>query len=306
MTDPLLPQSDPTLPPPFIHCPGLANLRDTGGYATSHRDADTSARSRSVRPGLLFRSADPSRVTPEGLAVLRGLGIKKVFDLRSIPEIQRVGKEWGGVEIETSPFYTVGEEEEGETKKKDKEEGMIERVWTPVFETRDYSPEKVGLRYKAYTRGSEGFREAYRDIMLNAGKAYGVILRHFAGERPEAGLVHCTAGKDRTGVLVAVLYLLMGVEEETICREYALTDQGLRLMKPLFKERLLKNDALKGNEEGVDNMISSKAENMKVTIQLIKEIWGGAEGYVREVVGLSEEEVEGLRRNFGSEEEAVL
>ncbi|TKX27219.1 protein tyrosine phosphatase-like protein 2 [Elsinoe australis] len=309
-----LPLSDPTLPsPPFIHCPGLANLRDIGGYALRSPSRPTA---RSVRRGLLFRSADPTRVTPEGLDVLTSLRLGKAFDLRSIPEIQRLGKEWAGLEEGyKSPFWSEREdevdgeegEEQGKGRAEREEKGdRIERVWTPVFATKDYSPEKVGLRFKAYTRGAEGFKDAYRDILANAGKAYATILRHLSKKDAEPALVHCTAGKDRTGMLVAVLYLLLGVDEETICREYALTDEGLRLMKPIFKERLLKNDALVGNEEGVENMISSKEENMRVTLGLIKEVWGSADSYVKEVVGLSEEEVVGLRKNFESEEAPVL
>ncbi|KAG8625404.1 hypothetical protein KVT40_007155 [Elsinoe batatas] len=291
-----LPLSDPTLPsPPFHHCPGLPNLRDVGGYPLT---VPTCPTTHSVRRGLLYRSADPSRIPSQGLSLLRDeLNIRTVFDLRSVPEIQRVGA-----------FYSAGDSEQVKKQK------GVERVWTPVFREEDYSPEKVGVRYKAYTRGSEGFREAYRDILAGAGEAYAVIFRHLAGGTGEgkgqggqAGtLVHCTAGKDRTGVLVAVLFGLLGVEKGRICEEYALTDRGLGLMKPVFKERLLRNEALKGNEEGVESMIGSRAENMRVTLELIDELYGGAEGYLRKVVGLTDGEIEGLRRNFGSEEEPVL
>ncbi|KAF4548864.1 Hypothetical protein D9617_25g061940 [Elsinoe fawcettii] len=292
-----LPLSDPSLPsPPFIHCPGLANLRDIGGYPIHSPSFPTI---KSVRRGVLYRSADPSRITPEGLSLLSDLGITTVFDLRSMPEIQRVGAEWGGVGVDASPFYSAEESVEARDEKK------IERIWTPVFPEQDYSPEKVGLRYKAYTKGAEGFRDAYKDILSSAGEAYGTILRFLARGEGRA-LVHCTAGKDRTGMLVAVLFGLLGVEGETIAREYALTDEGLRLMKPIFKERLLRNEALKGNEDGVENMISSRAENMRVTLELVEEVWGGPERYLRDVVRLSDGEIEALKRRFGSEEEPVL
>lgn len=115
-------------------------------------------------------------------------------------------------------------------------------------------------------------------------------------------MIHCTAGKDRTGVLVALLYLLAGVEPEVIAKEYALTDQGLAHLKPVFKERLLKNPALEGDEEGVERMIGAREENMRNTIKMIEEVYGSAERYVVEVVGLSEEEVQSLRRNLRCED----
>ena len=70
----------PELSPPFVNVAGIANLRDIGGYTSSTNSHQT------TRHNLVYRSADPSKVTPDGLAKLKELGVKKVFDLRSIPE----------------------------------------------------------------------------------------------------------------------------------------------------------------------------------------------------------------------------
>lgn len=123
---------------------------------------------------------------------------------------------------------------------------------------------------------------------------------------PEPCLVHCTAGKDRTGVLVALLYLLCGVDAETIAEEYSLTDEGLRHLRPLFTERLLNNPALAGNEAGVQNMISSKPENMRATIKMIEQVYGSAEKYLTEVVGLKEHELNQLRTNLTTDRMPLL
>jgi len=123
----------------------------------------------------------------------------------------------------------------------------------------------------------QGFVNAYREILKHGGPAYSAIFRHLASSKPSGCLVHCTAGKDRTGVLVALLYLLCCVPTETIVKEYAMTDLGLANMKPLFKERLLQNPALAGNEKGVDNMTSSKEQNMRGTIEMLNKEFGGAE-----------------------------
>jgi len=99
-------------------------------------------------------------------------------------------------------------------------------------------------------------------------------------------------------VLTALLFLLLGVDEERIAEEYSLTDQGLEHLKPLFIERLLKNPALEGSREGVANMISSKKENMVASIEMIKKEFGGAETYMRKQCGLSTAEVDQLRENL--------
>lgn len=157
----------------------------------------------------------------------------------------------------------------------------------------------LGDRYQQYTRtGSEGFVKAYHDILLAAPGAYTAIFKHLAQPSPSPCLVHCTAGKDRTGVLVALLFLLAGVDKEAIADEYSLTDLGLEHLKPLFMERLLKNPALEGNVDGVKNMVSSRRENMEATIDMIEKEVGGVQRYLKGHCGLSEEQIESLRKNL--------
>jgi len=207
-----------------------------------------------------------------------------IFDLRSENEIKRDGPEWAGVEADNpDPFATHG----------------IKREWVPVFAREDYGPEQVGLRYKNYTRaGSEGFVIAYRDISRSAPSAYGAIFRHLAQPKPASCVVHCTAGKDRTGVVVALLLMLVGVEDEKIAEEYSLTDLGLEHLKPLFIERLIRNPALEGNREGVGNMVSSKKENMAATLIMLRKEYGSAEAYIRDQCKLSDEEIAQIKKSL--------
>lgn len=209
--------------------------------------------------------------------------MKVVYDLRSAQEIARDGPEWAGVEVDkTQPFEGVG----------------IRREWVPVFATQDYGPEAVAIRYQYYTSGTEGFVKAYHDILKAAPKAYGTILRHLAQPDPSPCLIHCTAGKDRTGVLVALLLWLAGVDKESIAQEYSLTDQGLAPLKPLFIERLLQNPALKGNREGVLTMVSCKKETMIATIEMIEKDFNGPEAYMKKQCGMSDEEIVQLKKNL--------
>lgn len=211
-------------------------------------------------------------------------GIQYIFDLRSTSEIQRDGPEWQGVQVDAPNPYA--------------QYGMIRR-WTPVFADQDYGPEQVALRYQQYTRsGSEGFVKAYRDILLAAPRAYGIIFRHLASPDARPCLVHCTAGKDRTGVFVALLKMLAGVDKKAIGEEYALTDVGLQHLKPVFMQRLLKNPRLQGNEAGVRNMMSSKKENMEATVEMIEREFGGAEQYLRMYCKMGDGEIEGLKKNL--------
>ena len=71
-------------------------------------------------------------------------------------------------------------------------------------------------------------------------------------------LVHCTAGKDRTGVFVALLLSLVGCTDETVAAEYALTEQGLAGRKSNLVERLLQTEALKGDRLAGENMVGAR------------------------------------------------
>jgi len=105
----------------------------------------------------------------------------------------------------------------------------------------------------------QGFTRAYTDILKAAPPSYKTILLHLANEPEKPLIVHCTAGKDRTGVICALVLSLCGVDDDVVAHEYSLTDVGLtREWKESVIEHLMANPALKGNTEGAYNMISSK------------------------------------------------
>ena len=109
---------DTTVSPPFVSsAPGLANLRDIGGYPITS--------TTSVRKSLIYRGPDPAPASPSSLAILHSLKITTVFDLRSQQQIDRAGGH--------------------------RDLPGIERIWAPVFDASEYTPEKAALRYAQYS-----------------------------------------------------------------------------------------------------------------------------------------------------------
>jgi len=123
-----LPVHYPT--PPFVIVPGLVNLRDTGGYpiGAKHEPGSTA-----VRRGVLFRSAELSRVGDEGVAALRELNITHIFDLRSVKEFSK-----NNTHGHTDRLPTGWD---------------VERVFVPVFLDQDYSPAAIASRFTDYSDG---------------------------------------------------------------------------------------------------------------------------------------------------------
>lgn len=216
------------LPSPFHYVSGLSNFRSLGSHPIPSLPGHTTT------PSLVFRSAEPSRLTPTGTTALQSLRIARVYDLRSLVEIRRHAatiREWQGAE----------------------------RIFAPVFLDEDYGPEAIALRYKNYSaEGTEGFVQAYRSIWETGTGPIAAVLNDLAREKPEPILIHCTAGKDRTGVLCAIILALCGVDDETIANEYSLTEVGLAEFKDELLSSLLKNPTLKDNPEGAQRMLGAR------------------------------------------------
>jgi hypothetical protein len=213
--------------------PPIPNLRDLAGGSLSL-----------VRPNLILRGAAPPTASS---ADLEALNISTVFDLRSTLEAARPNSS-GDV---------------GDAESPEQWPGGPRRVHVPVFEGVDYGPEAVAVRFRKYTHPTEGFVTAYRDIAVAGAPAFAAVLNHIASDDfdPAAQkpiLVHCTAGKDRTGVLCALILSLCDVPDEAVAEEYGLTTLGMAAAKPALIKYLVSTPAFAGDEAGAERMLSSK------------------------------------------------
>lgn len=139
------------------------------------------------------------------------------------------------------------------------QEGSVKRVHIPAFPQQDSTPEGLAMRYAAYATGSvEGFTKAYRDILDAAGPSYGVILRHLLDHPTSPIIVHCTAGKDRTGLIIALILKLAGVEDEVVSQEYQLTEVGLGPMREEIVQHLLGRKEIGGEMNKALSMIGAR------------------------------------------------
>ncbi|KAH7410147.1 tyrosine phosphatase family-domain-containing protein [Phaeosphaeria sp. MPI-PUGE-AT-0046c] len=311
------PQALPS--PPFHNIPNIANLRDAALFPLQTATGP-------LKPSLLFRSADVSKLLPENWSSLSALGVTHVFDLRSAPEVGFTSS----TPSTSLPTWVSSMNEAG-----------INRTWVPVFAEQDYSPEGLAKRYVKYMDESvTGFVSAYHDILLAAGPAYRSILLYLI-RSPGAGvLVHCTAGKDRTGIFFGIVFDYLGVDRQAIADEYNLTEQGLGSVREEVVARLMKSPAFRNYmntkqtgeqlsteeigrliqeekegkapaaEEELDpetrevgrqaalRMVGARKETMIAALQMVDKVFGGSEKYLREYCGLGDKDLEALRRNL--------
>lgn len=109
---------------------------------------------------------------------------------------------------------------------------------------------------------------------------------------------------------MALILSLCGVPDDAVAHEYSLTDLGLKARKEEFVSNLIQAPPLEGNRPAAERMVSSRRENMRGTLRLVRERWGDAEGFVKKECGLAAAEVEAIRRNLvvdvdGGEQKAV-
>ncbi|KZT09151.1 uncharacterized protein LAESUDRAFT_540086 [Laetiporus sulphureus 93-53] len=251
--------------PPFVLVEGVINIRDFG--------ARYLAASRIVKPAVLFRSGEPSRITSRGVDSLRVLGVRKVFDLRA--------------DVEISKYNTPNAAIEG-----------VEFVRVPILDDA-FDPVGIAERLKTFaTSESEAFLKLYIQILLSGGPAFEVILTHLRDAPDVPCLLHCTAGKDRTGVFAAVILMLLGASDDDITKDYTLTTYGLRPALPLLAARFQKDHVYRDNWAGTVNMSTAKPQSIQNIMKYIHERFGGVEGYLKTHTSLREEDFARIRENL--------
>jgi protein-tyrosine phosphatase len=163
------------------------NFRDLGGYETVD--------GRSVRWGAVFRSGSLHRMTTEDVEIASRLGIRTVIDLRSTAELDRSGSYAGGSDV---TFHHA-----------------------PLFENDDLPFKWAEIDTPAPPPG-----EDYVAIADKGAQSLAAAFRAIA-EGDHAVVFHCAAGKDRTGILTALLFSCLGVPDHSIFGDYQLSDLSI-------------------------------------------------------------------------------
>ncbi|KAK2754426.1 hypothetical protein FQN54_007070 [Arachnomyces sp. PD_36] len=276
MSESALPEPEiPTLSAPFYNVDGVRNLRDIGGYDIPNAPTGTT-----TRKNFIYRSARVSSITPAGSKTLvSDLGIKTIYDLRSASEVSKNG-------APDIPGATV--------------------LATPVFQdgVDKSSPEKLALRYRLDAENESpavAFARAYSHFLIDGADAFRTVFTHIRDQPTSPFLIHCAGGKDRTGVLAALMLRVAGVtDDEIIGKEYELTEVGMQGLREHSIQSLLKNPAFQNNRAGVEMMVTCKAASMIEFLKLVDGRYGSADGYLKEQLGFGEEDVEKIRANLRS------
>ncbi|KAJ5665396.1 uncharacterized protein N7477_007844 [Penicillium maclennaniae] len=245
--------------PPIVVVEGVRMFRDIGGSPVS-----------GLRKGLVFRSGDPSTMTQLGLAKVLELGIEKIFDQRSPIEFEGHHSVHGAshqsmLAQETSPIYPLTDIVML---------GSLE--WSSL-----YSQMKNGTK-TGETPVFASYAEAYMHVLRSGAISFLPIFHHLAQPKPSPILVHCTAGKDRTGVTSMLIMLLAGFSHDSIADAYALNNlDSKRTWGVQATRRLLAQPGLRGNIDAVENIVRAQNSYMLATLRRFQQEIGTIDAYIK-------------------------
>lgn len=234
------------------------NLRDLGGLDAGE--------GRVLRRGLLIRSEALLRFSELDLAALGERGIKLVCDLRAPSESEGAPTPW-------SPAH-------------ERPEMLALPIWGDEGPEVPFSRSEAGSEAAFRAVLTAIYRTMPRALERDGGLA-GLVDRIMVGEMPV--LVHCSQGKDRTGVIVAILLAACGADWEAIVEDYLLTndfyDRGLASRQTAA--------ALVGPGEQVAELdpdtaraLDASVGYLEATWEAIEEEYGSLERYLRRAAGL--------------------
>jgi protein-tyrosine phosphatase len=228
--------------PVWIELAGAYNVRDLGGLP---------ARDGVTRSGVLLRADALDALTETDVAhLVEQLGLAHVFDLRSRAERDQRGRgRLGATAVVYSELEVIGDED--------------------VQRRRDD-------RFAAFAAGGvpeEILALGYVELLELGRHAFATSLTRLVEPGGTPALVHCAAGKDRTGVLVALLLDAAGVERDAIVADYAATQER---MAPIVA-RLASAQAYQEMAEQVPAFVfEARAGTMEHFLVRLDERWGGA------------------------------
>jgi len=230
---------------------GIENFRDFGGYDTTH--------GRPLKRGLLYRSANHAY-----LERMRELGLAAIIDLRRPDERQREpSKRW-------SDFQAQVVENDIDSEHADWIETMKGVAITPQWFRDD------GMGY--YKRAAYEARhlDLYRRYFQTLGQADGAIV------------VHCAAGKDRTGLICALTHHIAGVHPDDIMADYLLTNDESRIARKMafLGPYLQQNMGQTVSDEALRVAVCVHPEYLETAFGVIRETHGSLDGYLTEALGV--------------------
>jgi protein-tyrosine phosphatase len=248
---------------------GLKNFRDVGGLPT----ADGSL----VKTGTLFRSASLDTLTARDARRLAELGVRVVCDLRKPDEARKAAEDRvnaNGVRRVNFPLH-----------------------WQASHESRRYL-RKVLFAVNGEQQYERYIAEYYRHIAFAAAPRIGEVVRLLADPAGSPMVVYCSAGKDRTGIVIAVVLTLLGVGFEDVTEDYVRTNLGYSREIARLTRWVPVVSLFRVPRPRVELVVGTHARFLRAVFDEVIQRHGSFENYVISACGVPAATLDALRRQL--------
>ncbi len=237
---------------------GGVNFRDVGGYQT--------ADGRAVRWGQVYRAGSLAELTDDDVAALGALGLRLVCDLRSADELARHADRLPpGATHAHRPIV-----------------GEVSRL------------RRVVTLYRKRHRLQELLQEVNQVMLDQNGPTFVDVLLLAADPANRPLVIHCTAGKDRTGLAVALLLLALGVPEETVVADYTLSNHAFDVLAGRMRPEMARLYSLGFGEAQLQPFLLAEARTLRGALAHLRRRYGSLDWYFQRA-GLSADTLDALR-----------
>ncbi|MCA9988088.1 MAG: tyrosine-protein phosphatase [Anaerolineales bacterium] len=241
------------------------NFRGIGGYPAGE--------GLTVRPELIFRSAQLAHLSDADLAQIRALAPQLVIDLRSDQEVT------------TGPCQLAQEPDTRYLHRPISNGGNPLRQLHAVVLRRDRLPQ---VMYEGYTQ-----------VMIDGNApVFGQVLKQLADPANHPAIVHCTAGKDRTGLVMAFLLLILGVPEAIVLADYSLSNLAYDQLVANLDGELRRVTELGIPLEQLQPIFAADPNLLAAALAYIRGQYGSLEAYLLGPAGLNAAVLTALRETL--------
>jgi protein-tyrosine phosphatase len=251
---------------------GAPNARDLGGLP--------GAAGRRVRAGVLYRAPALGRLTDEDGPRLDGLGLAEIIDLRHRHEIDIAPADRlpPGLPVTALPIYDPDNE---------------------YFQfMADVMGRGNGVRVPAADEPARAMAGVYRWFVHSpvARAGFAQAVRRIAAAAGRPVLYHCSAGKDRTGWLTAIVLTVLGVPRDVIMADYLRTNEDTGVVIEKIVSALVKRRG--ANPDLVRAVLVVTPGYLDASYDEVDRRYGSFDGYLRQALDLDDEVLDRLRETL--------
>ncbi len=246
---------------------GAFNFRDAGGLDTGD--------GRTMKAGILFRSDELSRLSEADLERLEQLGLRSICDLRAPNEREskpdRLPPD-AGIRLVHVPISPQG-----------KDLTRWQFFWLLAVNSRELDFESQ-------------LRKVYRHLAFACTAQIGEIVALISDPANLPAVIHCSAGKDRTGYVAALIQLLAGVPRETVIDDYLVTNRLIGSQAERYMRFLRWMSLFRISRQRLQPLLEVRREYLEEILDELLDRHGSIGGYLSEACGAHPDDLKSLER----------